>query len=67
KTPRVGGTLLEVLAGVADFRDRACILGFVIEQWRGSSATELAGRQGVPISVDRIPTTPTNDRDRSIN
>ncbi|MDO8622259.1 MAG: hypothetical protein Q7R80_03445 [bacterium] len=67
KAPQVGGTILDVLARVTDPRDRACVLWFVIEQWRDRSATELAGRQGVPISVDRIPTTPTKDRDRSIN
>lgn len=63
---QVGGGILDVLSRVVDLRDRACVLGFVIEQWRGYSAEELAGRQGLPVSVDLIPK-PVETRDRSTN
>ncbi|MFH1430634.1 MAG: hypothetical protein ABIG71_03890 [Candidatus Uhrbacteria bacterium] len=54
-TPQVGGMLYDVLSRISDFHDRACVLGFIFEQWWNSSPSALCGRHGVPVSVDIIP------------
>ncbi|MBI4142901.1 hypothetical protein HY480_03445 [Candidatus Uhrbacteria bacterium] len=66
KASQVGGMLLDVLSRIADPRDRACVLGFIIEQWKSCSVEELCGRRGIPVSVDIIPD-PVEARDRSLN